>query len=64
VGGLYSLFRATRATLTDPFSPPLPATELNGTVGNDNDPWLSDDGHHIVFDSQRNGRSKIYEAWR
>jgi Tol biopolymer transport system component len=58
-----SLFYATRASLADPFSTPQPATELN--VNNDGDPWLSNDGHHIVFDSRRGGgASKIYEAWR
>jgi len=62
VGGLYSLFYATRSTVADPFSVPQPATELNSN--DENDPWLSDDGHHIVFDSQRSGRAKIYEAWR
>jgi Tol biopolymer transport system component len=64
VGGVYSLFHATRASITDSFSAPQASTELNGSTGNDNDPWLSNDGHHIVFDSQRNGRAKIYEAWR
>jgi len=58
-----SLFYATRASLVDEFSVPQPATELN--VNDDGDPWLSDDGHHIVFDSRRGGGpSKIYEAWR
>jgi Tol biopolymer transport system component len=58
-----SLFYATRATVTDEFSAPQPATELN--VNGDGDPWLSDDGHHIVFDSRRGGGpTKIYEAWR
>lgn len=58
-----SLFYATRASLSDPFSVPQPATELN--VSDDGDPWLSDDGHHIVFDSRRGGGpSKIYEATR
>ena len=58
-----SLFYATRASLSEPFSVPQPATELN--VNNDGDPWLSNDGHHIVFDSRRvGGASRIYEAWR
>jgi Tol biopolymer transport system component len=62
LGAVYSLFHATRATVSDPFSAPQPAAELN--VNDENDPWLSDDGHHIVFDSQRSGSAKIYEAWR
>jgi hypothetical protein len=59
---LNSLFHATRASAAESFSAPQPATELN-VPGNAADPWLSDDGHHIVFDS-RGGPSKIYEAWR
>ena len=58
-----SLFYATRATVTDTFSVPKPATELN--VNDDSDPWLSNDGSHIVFDSRRGGGPiKIYEARR
>ena len=58
-----SLFYATRATVTNKFSAPQPATELN--VNDDSDPWLSNDGSHIVFDSRRGGGPiKIYEARR
>jgi WD40-like Beta Propeller Repeat len=61
-----SLFYASRLTVTDKFSTPQPATELN--VNDDADPWLSNDGTHIVFDSRRagagNGPIKIYEAYR
>lgn len=62
VGGIYSLFQATRATVTDPFSTPQPITELN--TNDENNPWVSEDGHHIVFDSQITGAGRIYEAWR
>ena len=49
--------------MTDAFSVPKPATELN--VNDDSDPWLSNDGSHIVFDSRRGGGPiKIYEARR
>jgi len=58
-----SLFYASRDTVTSEFSPPKPATELN--VNDDADPWLSNDGTHIVFDSRRaGGPIRIYEAWR
>jgi Tol biopolymer transport system component len=57
-----SLFHSTRALATDIFSPPQEVTEFK-VVGNAADPWLSDDGKHIVFDS-RGGPSKIYEAFR
>jgi Tol biopolymer transport system component len=59
---LNSLFHATRASAAESFSAPQPATEFN-FLGNAADPWLSDDGKHIVFDSRQNP-SKIYEAWR
>lgn len=57
-----SLFHATRGSAAEPFSAPQEATELD-VLGNAADPWLSDDGHHIVFDSH-GGPSRIYEAWR
>jgi Tol biopolymer transport system component len=59
---LNSLFHATRGSAGEPFSPPQEATEFN-VLGNAGDPWLSDDGKHIVFDT-RGGPSRIYEAWR
>jgi hypothetical protein len=59
---LNSLFHATRASAAEAFSAPQPATEFD-FLGNAGDPWLSDDGKHIVFDS-RQQPSKIYEAWR
>ena len=63
LGTANSLFYATRAAVTDAFSVPQPATELN--VNDDADPWLSDNGDHIVFDSRRGGGpTKIYEASR
>jgi Tol biopolymer transport system component len=59
---LNSLFHATRALAADSFSAPQEATEFK-FLGNAADPWLSDDGKHIVFDSRQNP-SRIYEAWR
>jgi Tol biopolymer transport system component len=59
---LNSLFHATRASAAESFSAPQAATEFD-FLGNAADPWLSDDGKHIVFDSRQNP-SKIYEAWR
>jgi Tol biopolymer transport system component len=62
MGTLNSLFHATRASAADSFSAPQEATEFD-FLGNAADPWLSDDGKHIVFDS-RQSPSRIYEAWR
>ena len=59
---LNSLFHATRGSAGGPFSPPQEATEFN-VLGNAGDPWLSDDGKHIVFD-MRGGPTRIYEAFR
>ena len=59
---LNSLFHATRASAADSFSAPQQATEFD-FLGNAADPWLSDDGKHMVFDSRQNP-SRIYEAWR
>ncbi|HJX62353.1 MAG TPA: hypothetical protein VJ860_00200 [Polyangia bacterium] len=59
---LNSLFHATRASAADSFSAPQQATEFD-FLSNAGDPWLSDDGKHIVFDSRQNP-SRIYEAWR
>jgi Tol biopolymer transport system component len=59
---LNSLFHAARGSAAESFSAPQEATEFN-VLGNAGDPWLSDDGRHIVFDS-RGGPSKIYEAYR
>ena len=59
---LNSLFHATRGSAAEYFSAPQLASEFD-VLGNAADPWLSDDGSHIVFDS-RGGPSRIYEAWR
>ena len=57
-----SLFHSTRGSTDAPFSTPQLASEFD-VLGNAGDPWLSDDGKHIVFDS-RGGPSRIYEAFR
>jgi Tol biopolymer transport system component len=62
LGGLNSLFHATRGSAAESFSAPQEATEFD-VLGNAADPWLSDDGKHIVFDSRQNP-SRIYEAFR
>lgn len=57
------LFQSVRASATAPFSAGEALSELN-TAASEGDPWLSNDGQHIVFASERDGVSKIYEAWR
>jgi len=63
-GGTTDLFQATRADASSPFASSLaPISELN-TSASEEDPWISQDGRHILFTSDRSGRSRIYEAWR
>lgn len=61
----WDLWRATRAQTDVDWSPPELATELNST-GNDNDPWMSQDGTRLYFASRRNGskRRDLYVASR
>jgi hypothetical protein len=58
------LFQASRADSSSAsFSSLAPITELN-TDFTEEDPWLSQNGRHILFTSNRDGTSRIYEAWR
>ena len=57
------LFETTRATYTTPFDAPRSLDELNSPMS-EGDPWLSNDGRHVVFSSDRSGISQLYEAWR
>ena len=63
-GRAADLFQASRPDTSTPFASSLaPITELN-TDYTEEDPWISEDGRHILFTSNRNGRNRIYEAWR
>jgi hypothetical protein len=62
--GSVDLFTAHRTNATLPFEDPTPITELNSPMS-DGDPWVSPDGHHIFFSSNREGSmSAIWEASR
>jgi len=64
-GKTSDLFQATRADVSSPFASSLaPVGELNTPDHTEEDPWVSQNGRHIVFVSDRSGRSRIYEAWR
>jgi hypothetical protein len=64
-GGAADLFQAARADVSAPFASSLaPITELNSAGAQDEDPWMSQDGRHILFVSDRGGRKRIYEAFR
>jgi hypothetical protein len=63
-GGTTDLFQATRSDSSSPFASSLaPVTELN-TSYSEEDPWVSQDGRHILFVSDRSGHMRIYEARR
>jgi Tol biopolymer transport system component len=63
-GRTADLFQTTRADPGDAFMvAPVPLIELNTELA-EGDPWLSPDGRHIVFMSDRDGPSRLYESWR
>jgi hypothetical protein len=57
------LYVATRTSTSEPFAAGVPMSELE-TATNDDDPWLSSDGHVMYFASDRSGNFEIYEARR
>lgn len=62
--GSVDLFTAHRTNPTLPFEGPTPIIELNSPMS-DGDPWVSPDGHHMFFSSNREGSmSAIWEASR
>ena len=63
-GATTDLFQTSRPDGNSPFASRVdPIEELN-TSYSEEDPWISEDGRHILFVSDRDGRSRIYEAWR
>ncbi len=63
VGGTSDLYTAVRGSTAAEFSAPTVITELS-TSANDSDPWVSADGRHIYFVSDRAGGFSMYEAAR
>ncbi len=62
--GCLDIFVATRQSPTDPFSSPVPVTELNSAECED-DPSISADGCEVWFSSTRGGAGyEIYRAAR
>jgi hypothetical protein len=54
--------RTWRLSRDDPFAPPVSVgDDLNSTALN-RDPWLSPDGNHFFFSSDRGGDLVVYEA--
>ena len=64
-GRTADLYRTARADERAPFDvTPVAIDELNTADSSEGDPWLSEDGRHILFASDRSGRNRIYEARR
>jgi Tol biopolymer transport system component len=61
--GNRELYVTSRPTTSATFSQPTAIDELN-TGNADGDPWVSRDGHHVFFSSNRSGANAIYEAER
>jgi hypothetical protein len=61
--GDLDMYVATRPSRDAPFSPPVSVAELN-TASAIQDPWLSGDGHHLVFVDDGAGSEDLYEADR
>jgi len=58
------LFQTARSDVGAPFASRVdPISDLN-TAASEEDPWVSQDGRHILFVSDRDGGSRIYEARR
>lgn len=58
------LFQTARSDVSSPFASRVdPISDLN-TNYSEEDPWVSQDGRHILFVSDRDGRRRIYEARR
>ena len=62
-GGTADLFQAARPDVSSPFESLAPIAELN-TSFTEESPWISQDGKHILFTSDRSGHRRIYEAFR
>lgn len=64
-GRTADLFEAARANVSSPFASSLaPVSELNTPDYSEEDPWVSQNGRHVLFVSDRSGRRRIYEAAR
>jgi len=57
------IYVSHRASRTDMFPAPVPITEIN-TGMSEQDPWISPDGHRLLFSSDRGGSNQLWEATR
>jgi hypothetical protein len=63
-GETSDLYVATRASASATFSAPAPIAELNTANAEEVDIWVSADGRHAVFVSNRGGSTRFYESSR
>src|SRR5262245_46577246 len=63
-GATTDLFQTARPDVSAPFASRVDPISALNTSATEEDPWISQDGRHILFVSDRDGRSRIYEAWR
>lgn len=62
--GTFDLYVMSRVSLAAEPGPPERIDELSTTTSNEFDPWVSADGRHMVFSSDRAGTPDLYEAYR
>ena len=62
--GTNKIYRATRPTLTAPFSAPELVTDFDALGGAQEDPWLSTDLRTFVLVSDKNGSKDVYISTR
>lgn len=61
--GTLDIYTTTRASTSDAFSTPVPVSEIN-TPSQEQDPWISRNGRHLMFSSNRGGTNQLWEARR
>lgn len=62
--GTRDLYVMTRPSIDQPFETPARIDDLSTTTADETDPWVSADGRHLVFASDRAGTFDLYEASR
>ena len=62
-GANRDIYRATRPTANDPFSPAVALSEIDMGM-KEEDPWLSPDGHVLIFSANPAGQYDLYMATR